>query len=916
MSENQSAILHFSNRIETLLEILKENLFPKNSHPFEKRLVVVPHAAMKSYIMQYFADDPDLQIAAGMQIVNLSGAYSKMTKKRLPTKIELSFFIQHELISLIERYRDLEQYFSHSSKEKRMGPFCDQIAKYFLHYLIYGKNSLNSWQEELWKKVSKRWFFPAKPVVDWQVHLFGFTHIPKSYFTFFQANHAKFYLFSPCEIFWGDFYSEKELSKMQLDLFDQQNLFLSNWGKVGRKMLLLAEETSMISQEHYVQPEGSTCLEEMQQDLLAGTQSTYLYDETIEFFSAPSLLREVEILKEKIESLYPDVAPSDIQVFAPDINLYAPYIEAVFKEDIVIEGIAQSDMDPKARAFSTLMKLCENRFSLEYVLQVLRHMDFDIPKIQKWLEAAHIRFGFSKKQKNSLYLQDFEKQDLRVVEEEGTFERGLQNLLYGLTDLNALNVIDMTDCEEFDRLYNTVESLADDLSVLHDGTKWTISTWLRYFSCLMDSYISTELIGDLGQLAATCDHLDQETFTYEGVKRSLTNLFQAKNQVLSSPHLQTIRFSSLTEGAVLPGKVICLLGMQEDAFPQTEENSSLYFGEKDYRPKKSEEDRYLFLQTLCLAKEKLIMSYVRDSTGKWGRSSLMQEVIAQIEGAEVIPYSQELPLETEAPASLIETQFELIASNEPMEISIPELFRFARNPLRFYLHEVKKIKPYMGRGEDVSAFLLHPLMKYELVRRALKAPVDEVIEHAKKVSELPVNLFLPLAKEQIQNDVDAWKEAIELFGAEPRDYEIDPIKIGRYTLVGEIRDFSEKGMFVNGKNTLEDHIRFWPHILLMQHLGLKTFFIKEKETVTIEASLEEYLDYYAVARNHPSFLLPSLAKSLIQGSSEDFIKAVKTTEDETLKYLLLQEPSLNLIQIHANWQPYLHKLFGGLHADV
>ena len=68
------AQIHFSNHLEELITVLKENLFPSGAGPFEKRLIAVPHLGLKAYLMQALAKDPDLQVAAGLQIVNLSKA--------------------------------------------------------------------------------------------------------------------------------------------------------------------------------------------------------------------------------------------------------------------------------------------------------------------------------------------------------------------------------------------------------------------------------------------------------------------------------------------------------------------------------------------------------------------------------------------------------------------------------------------------------------------------------------------------------------------------------------------------------------------------------------------------------------------------------------------------------------------------
>ncbi len=132
-------MIHFSNSLEELIGILKENLYTQSSGPFDRRLIAVPHLGLKNYLMQAIAKDPQLQVAAGLQIVNLAQAWAKICRRKLPTTLELSLFLQHHLIPLIEDEEQLQHYFASEAREKRIGPLCDALALYFQRYAIYGK---------------------------------------------------------------------------------------------------------------------------------------------------------------------------------------------------------------------------------------------------------------------------------------------------------------------------------------------------------------------------------------------------------------------------------------------------------------------------------------------------------------------------------------------------------------------------------------------------------------------------------------------------------------------------------------------------------------------------------------------------------------------------------------------------------
>ncbi len=973
------AQIHFSNHLEILVEELKANLFPKGAGPFEKRLIAVPHLGLKAYLMQAIAKDPDMQVAAGLQIANLSQTWTKITKKVLPTALELSLFLQHSLIPMIEKEEELARYFGTQAREKRVGPFCDALAQYFQWYSIYGKQALSSWQESLWKKVTDRWVFPTDKIKvhsNWQVHLFGFSFIQESYFRFFQSLDAKMYLFSPCAIFWGDFYSDKEQNFLakevpegQLDFFEEsfeeQHPLLANWGRVGRKMLIMAEESNLLSEEHYVEPSEQNCLHKVQKDFLEGYFEKREIDESISVYSAVTPLREVEILKDQLLHLFEteEIAPRDVQVFAPDITIYAPYIHAAFSHmAYAIADLETGEVDPVAKALRILVGLPKKRFALENVLQLFSAPPFqekfglNIGRVRKWLTLANVRWGFSKKERRVLYLQDAKEEQILANTEEGTWERGLQRLLLGLGQIEGsgapLCAVEVTEIEGFNRLYTLIHSLADDLAPLYDGTKWTIPTWLRYFGCLLESYFAIDptedLYKQLQQLAASCDRLDGEEVPFSGVERVLEQLLGKKGKTHLAPHLQAVRFGSLSEGCVLPGKVICLIGMQEEAFPGREEKASLYVGELDYRPKKTEQDRYLFLQTLLSARKSLFMSYVRDAEGKWGASPLVDELLSHLEGSEVVhhpadpfnpvyfqaeeeqlrSYSQEqfaiakAKVTSERRSPLITDFYERIALEPPStherEVDIQKLFKFARHPLRYYFHEVLGIYPDYSSKPDQGEYLLDPLAKYHLVREAIQTPLEEVLERAKGRGELPLHLLEPLAKKQIAKEVEEWQSAMEVFGVAPEEIfskQVD-LTIGKTRLVGKIDFCTPKGLLVRGKDCLEDRIRFCPQGLVMKELGLLLLPIKEEEPLVIEGDLEKYLDYFFLATKHPSPLLPQFAKSLLEGDSEDLKKQLKQVEDEVFSWLFFRDPMPRAQVIFDNWSEYLRELFGRVDATV
>ncbi len=402
--------------------------------------------------------------------------------------------------------------------------------------------------------------------------------------------------------------------------------------------------------------------------------------------------------------------------------------------------------------------------------------------------------------------------------------------------------------------------------------------------------------------------------------------------------LQAIHFGSLSVGSIQPSKVICLIGMQEEAFPHREEDSSLYAGQIDYRPKRADEDRYLFLQAMLSAKEAFLISYVRDKEGKWGVSSIVQELLSHLKTSVVhhpahsfdsqyfdgtfFSYNREQFAVAKAkkkdqrqPPLFKEFYESIIFQSPPIEereIDVQKLFKFARHPLRYYFHEILGICPESSFSTQ-SEYLLDPLIKYHLVREALTTPLDTVLESAEKRGELPLNLLKPLAKEQLHKEIELWTTAMETFGIKKDELKTKKVdlQVGPYHLVGKLELVTPKGMLVKGKNSLEDRIRFYPQALILQSLGLPLLPINEQEPLIVEGSLEKYLDYFTLASKHPSPFLPKLAKAFLTGTEADLQKGFKQIDDEVWQWLLFRDGYPDASVIYRNWSNYLRAQFAG-----
>ena len=108
--------------------------------------------------------------------------------------------------------------------------------------------------------------------------------------------------------------------------FEEEHPLLANWGRKGRQLLGLFEDE--VWEEGYEETSGNSLLHTIQDEMLSLSKNEKIQDDSIQIHSAPSKLREVEVVWEIIQRL--PYEPSEILVFAPDMQEYAATVELVF----------------------------------------------------------------------------------------------------------------------------------------------------------------------------------------------------------------------------------------------------------------------------------------------------------------------------------------------------------------------------------------------------------------------------------------------------------------------------------------------------------------------------------------------------------------------------------------------------------
>lgn len=260
--------IFFSNRLEILYQQLKVALFGPNTTPLMRRLVVVYGPAMKTWLMLRMAQDPELNVAMGIEFIYLNQAFDHLLKLstrehcgHLPTFHELALAIEKELMTVIHHFKNLAideqrdwepliQYLKLNPHrltpklrlsrkiERRVISLSQHLARLFQDYGRFAPQmvvrwelpAFAGWQPRLWRQLfagEMGWTYPARalevkgiPELPFTVHFFSISFLTASEFSFLNrlSEHVliHYYLLSPCAVFWSDIRSDRESAYLQL----------------------------------------------------------------------------------------------------------------------------------------------------------------------------------------------------------------------------------------------------------------------------------------------------------------------------------------------------------------------------------------------------------------------------------------------------------------------------------------------------------------------------------------------------------------------------------------------------------------------------------------------------------------------------------------------------------------------------
>ncbi|WP_319781401.1 exodeoxyribonuclease V subunit gamma [Oceanisphaera sp. IT1-181] len=484
---------------------------------------------------------------------------------------------------------------------------------------------------------------------------------------------------NPCQHHWGDIVPDQDLLRHQYrrharkagqpaelsdhDLHQHAHPLLASWGKQGRDYINLLD--SMDEPDSYrerfaamgnridIFAEGDTShlLAQLQDDLLnlrplSETQACWpALDESaasIRFHIGHSAQREVEILHDQLLEYFSTddtLRPRDIIVMVPDVNLYAPHIQAVFgqyhREDpryipFTLADQGSRGTDPLLIALEQLLRLPDNRQTVSEVLDLLEVpalrqrfgiSEADVPTLHRWIEGAGIRWGLDAQRRAAL--------GLPADMEQNTWRFGLRRMLLGYAVGSGEACLGIEPYDEIGgleaALIGPLVRLLDTLDIWHQRLSLSHlpSDWGQALHQLLNDFFLTdtdaehtlltnltETLEDWQQLCASVNL--EEILPLNVVREAwLSALDQGR---LSQRFMAgAVNFCTLMPMRAIPFRMVCLLGMNDGDYPRTVTALDFDLMATDYRPgdrSRREDDRYLLLEALLSARDRLYISWV------------------------------------------------------------------------------------------------------------------------------------------------------------------------------------------------------------------------------------------------------------------------------------------------------------------
>lgn len=524
------------------------------------------------------------------------------------------------------------------------------------------------------------------------LHVFGVSSLPPLFVELFSAlaspqSPVSLYLFSPSPDFFADYRTRKTAARgadaaSLDDAFESQNPLLTSLGRVSLEMqsvLLDHAPNACESQDSVSEPDRAMSppgclLAHLQHDILGLVSMDAMRklraqrvldqaDDSVQVHACHGPARQVEVLRDVLLDLFErrHIAPREVVVMTPDVETYAPLIQAVFQQgpdkrradetwgpdgspQIPVEIADRSlrSVNALADALLRLLEMAEGRMTAPAVLDLLglfpvrwraQLSEEQMTTVQQWTVESGVRWGADAADRDAARQPD---------DDHNTWLFGLRRLALGVVmeaDQELLQTPDgadivATDGGQWDGAFDTEGSLlfgrfaatvrAIVAHVRALRAPRTVPQWVDAITLACDdlttvtpstSWLREQVIESLEALRDEASAFDGEV-SLPVIRRVLDGRFDVPRQ--GDRHVTgAVTVCSLQPMRNVPFRVVCLLGMDDGSFPRPTNDSGIDLtrarrtpGDRDPR----DEDRHLVLEALMAARSHFVVLYgARDS---------------------------------------------------------------------------------------------------------------------------------------------------------------------------------------------------------------------------------------------------------------------------------------------------------------
>jgi exodeoxyribonuclease V gamma subunit len=541
-----------------------------------------------------------------------------------------------------------------------------------------------AWQAELWRRISgELGAAPEHPAslflrslesagtpgtnpfdLPETVHVFCLPAMPPLYLAVLTGLarwvDVTLYVLNPCREYWFDIVDPKRLRALTVrgaaTHHETGNRLLASWGKQTKahiELLLDRANDAPLDDEGFDEHFPATMLGQLQHAIFTLTElapaslTLDTSDRSIEVHVCHSLTRELEVLQDQLLALFAGSSPprpEEILIVTPDLDAAAPLIEAVFgnvpderRLPYAITGRGRSTINAAARALLALLAILPSRFPASALVELLqqpligRRLGIgaeELQVIEDWLHDSGIRWALDAEHRHELGVPGAE---------HFTIADGLDRLFLGYAlpqrvSAPSFGRIPAGNAEGSQaEILGSFAEFIEQLTALRTDLREPRmpETWLEALLALLDSFLAPggDDLEDVAEVRETLREL-QGNMRRGGlaipvplavVRASLESLFDdaARGGVPTG----SITFSSMSSLRNLPFRFVCIIGLDDGAFPSAARPREFDLVAAEQRAgdrQRRLDDRNLFLDLTLAARERLYLSYtgrsIRDNS--------------------------------------------------------------------------------------------------------------------------------------------------------------------------------------------------------------------------------------------------------------------------------------------------------------